>query len=267
MLEILQVDGPVVAFRAEGTLTRDDYDRMTQAIDDRLHAHEHVGLFADLSALSGLSLGALQRDLQYSLRHLGELHRFARVAVLSEKAWLRAWSQLAWLLVPKSTVRAFEVSEWDAALAWTRELSDEPARRALRIIPTTRPDTYAFSWNGTIGDDDVNDVLERLERALESHISVRLLARIEHAGGIRPHALLRSTLARLKALGLRKVERYAVVSRPGWLSRYAQVAGELTGMQIRHFALEQEAEAWAWLEAEPVRAEPEPPSASAAASS
>ena len=54
----------------------------------------------------------------------------------------------------------------------------------------------------------------QLERNLESHASARILLRIEHMAGIRPHALLRSALVRVKALGLRKVQRYAVVGGP-----------------------------------------------------
>ena len=257
MLEVLQVSGPVVAFRAEGTLTGDDYNRMTAELDRQLGAHERIGLFADVSALDGLSLAALARDFQYSLGKLGELHRFARVAVVSDKPWLRAWSQYAWLLVPKSMVRTFESPERDAALAWASELLEIPVQHGLRWISTTRPDAYAFVWNGTITDQDVDDVLTKLERELESHISVRLLARIERMGGIRPHALLRSTFVRVKALGVRKVERYAIVARPAWIARYVDIARRLTTIDMRYFPIEREHEAWAWIEAEPAERAPE----------
>jgi len=252
MLEVLQVDGPVVAFRAEGTLTGDDYDRMTAELDRQLSSHERIGLFADVTGLDGLSLAALKRDFQYSIGKLGELHRFTHVAVVSEKPWLRAWSQYGWLLVPKSTVRTFESSERDAALAWASDLdTTPPPQHALRWIPTTRPDAYAFVWHGTITDEDVDEVLKKLERELESHISVRVLARIERMGGIRPHALFRSSLARVKALGIRKIERYAIVARTAWIERYVDIARRLTGIDMRYFPLEREAEAWTWIEAQP----------------
>jgi hypothetical protein len=263
MLEVLQVSGPVVAFRAEGTLSGDDYDRMTAELERQLGAHERIGLFADVSALDSLSFAALARDLQYSLAKLGELHRFEHVAVVSEKSWLRVWAQYAWLLVPKSTVRTFQSSERDAALVWASELKEMPVQHALRWIPTTRPDTYAFVWNGTITDRDVDDVLTKLERELESHISVRMLARIERMGGIRSHALLRSTFMRLKALGLRKVERYAIVARGMWIKRYVDIACRLTTIDMRYFPIEREREAWAWLEAEPSERAAEPESGQA----
>lgn len=252
MLDVMQVEGPVVAFRAEGTLTAEDYDRMTDAIDRQLREHENVGLFADVSGLHGLSLGALIRDFRYSLGKLGELHRLNRVAVVSEKAWLRAWTQLAWMLAPRSSVRTFQTAQRDAALAWTSALKEQPPEHALTWIHTSRPDVYAFEWNGTFTHEDVDDVLAKLEVAMETHMSVRLLARVKHISGVRADALLNSTFARVKLLGLRKVERYAFVTSSLWLARYVETIGRFINVDMRHFPLEREQEAWAWLEAKPV---------------
>lgn len=259
MLEIILVEGPVVAFKASGTLSGEDYDRLTADIDRQLNAHEKVGLFADISELEGLSLPAIAKDLQYTVSKLGELHRLERAAVVTGKPWLRAWAQLAWMLVPKSTVRTFESTQRDSALTWVSEIKSEPPRRALRWIETSRPDAYAFAWNGTITSADAHEVLEKLERVLESHISVRLLARIEHMGGIRPQALLRATFARVKALGLRKVERYAIVGHTAWLERYVELANHITTIEMRYFPMTREREAWAWIEAEPTTEDAAPP--------
>ena len=259
MLEIILVPGPVVAFQASGTLSGDDYDRLTAEIDRQLDAYEKVGLFADITNLDGLSLPALAKDVQYAVGKLGELHRLQRVAVVTGKPWLRAWAQLAWMLVPTSTVRTYEAPERDNALAWISELTSAAPRRALRWIETTRPDAYAFAWNGTITPADADEVFEKLERELESHISVRLLARVEHMGGIRPQALLRATFTRMKALGLRKVERYAIVGRAAWLERYVDLVNHLTPVQMRYFPLERERDAWAWIEAEPAIQAPASP--------
>jgi hypothetical protein len=264
MLEIILVPGSIVAFQASGTLSGEDYDRLTAEIDRQLVAHEKVRLFADISNLDGLSLPAIAKDLQYALGKIGELHRLERVAVVTGKPWLRAWAQLAWALVPKATVRTFEAPQRDNALAWASEVSSEAPRRGLRWIETTRPDAYAFAWNGTITRVDIDEVFERLERELESHISVRVLARIEHMGGIRLQALLRTTFARVKALGLRKMERYAIVARSSWLERYVEIANHLSPVEMRYFPIEREREAWAWIEAEPAtdeRAAPHDPDA------
>lgn len=80
---------------------------------------------------------------------------------------------------------------------------------------------------------------------------MRLLARIEHLEGIARGALFRSALLRLRLLGLRKIERYAIVGGPAWLGRYVRIARALRGIDVRHFPLDREHEAWTWLEAQP----------------
>jgi hypothetical protein len=61
------------------------------------------------------------------------------------------------------------------------------------------------------------------------------------------------------ALGLRKVERYAIVGRTNWLERYVELASQLTTIQVRYFPIEREREAWAWIEAEPATQQPASP--------
>jgi hypothetical protein len=154
MLEVIQVPGPVVAFQASGTLSGEDYDLMTAELDRQLSLHEKIGVYADMSQFTGFSLPAIAKDLLYTLGKLGELHCFERVSVITNNTWLRVWVQLFWLLVPSSTVRICAPLESDDALAWTSAIESEPPRRALRWIATTRPDVYAFAWNGTITSKD-----------------------------------------------------------------------------------------------------------------
>jgi hypothetical protein len=261
MLEIVSASGPVAAFKASETLTGEDYERLIAELERQLQEHEQIAIFADVSTLKGLSLEALTRDIRYSASKLGELDRFARVAVVSDQFWLRAWTRLAWSLVPRALVKSFPSKERDAALAWAAELPPEQVHRGLRWLETNRSDTYAMAWSGTITDQDVDAAVKRLQPALESSTGLRLFVRVEQLGGVRPHALLQTGLVRLKALGLQKVERYAIVGGPAWLGSYAQVVQTLTGIEVRHYVLDQEPAAWAWLEAELVE-----PSAAAAES-
>jgi hypothetical protein len=106
-----------------------------------------------------------------------------------------------------------------------------------------------------VTEADIDDVVKKLEIEFETHMSVRVFARIEHLYGIRPRALFKSSLVRLKLQALRKVERYAIVGDAGWIDRYVAVVSKLTDIELRHFRLAQESEAWTWLEAAPSEAE------------
>lgn len=251
MLETIHATGPVAAFQASGTLTGADYERLIAELENQLQQHERVAIFADVSGLHGLTFDALTRDLRYGASKLGELSRFARVAVVSDHTWMRAWTRFAWSLAPRAQVRNFPSRERDAALAWASELPAQPVRRGLRWIETNRANTYGMVWNGTVTDQDMEEALKRLEPQLEAQDRVRFLVRVEKLGGVRPHALFQRALVRLKTLGFEKVERYAIVGGPQWFTRYAHVVQRLTGIEVRHYSLAQEAGAWTWLEAQP----------------
>lgn len=225
--------------------------RRTHALERQLSAHQRVAIFGDFTDLQGLTLDALLKDVRYSASKLGELKRFSRVAVVSDTPWLRAWAKLGWTLVPQATVRTFGSTERDAALAWAAELEATPPAHGLRWIPTTRPDAYALAWNGTISDADVDSVIEQLEHSIAAHTSVRVLMRLEHMAGVRPHALFRRALWRVKALSLHKLQRYAVVGGPTWIASFFTFVQPLTGVDVRHYPLERDAEAWTWIDAAP----------------
>jgi SpoIIAA-like len=251
MLEILPSTGPLVAFRAAQTLSREDYDQLIAALEQQLKLHERIAIYAEIDQLHAISLPTFFRDLGYSLSKLGELHRFARIAVVSDSAWMRAWSQFAWGIAPRSSVRTFPTAEREAAKTWAQQLEPAPVQRGLRWILTKRPDTYGFVWTGTVTQADIEEVVKKLEVEFETHMSVRVFARVERFYGIRPRALLNPSLLRLKLQALRKVERYAIVGDASWLDRYVALVRKLSDIELRHFRVAQESEAWTWLEAAP----------------
>ena len=257
MLEIRVMTGAVAGFRVTGQLTADDYDRLIGEIESKLAQYERIAIYADATELGGISIPALAKDLRYGLSKLKDLHRFRKLAVVTDSTPLRIWIGVLASIFPQTELRSFGAAERAGADAWV-SAEDRGERRALRWLKTTRPDTYAFECDGVITGADMDEVLAKLNVEFEQRIAVRVLARVVYFGGIVPQAFLRGALLRLKALGVRKIERYAVVGGPHWLGRYAQLVRQLTGIDMRHYALDAEADAWAWLEAQPVGANARP---------
>ncbi len=123
MIEILTSPDHVAAFRLEGTLTADDYDRMIPKIEGRLGQHEHIGILVDMSGFEDMTAGALQRDIQYGLGKLGELHRFRRAGVISDKKWVEAVTTMADSLFPGIEARVFSEDEKNEAMRWVSALN------------------------------------------------------------------------------------------------------------------------------------------------
>jgi SpoIIAA-like len=248
MLEILQAPDQLAAFRLTGNVTGVDYDQMIAELEERLRRHARVAVYADLSQFRRLTRNALEKDIRYAIAKRDELHRFTRMAIVSDKLWPRLLAHLAGAWLPFE-IKSFKSAEREEGLRWSGEPRAELP--ALRLLATSRPDTYAYVWNGKITRADVEHVLGALRVDLQSHVSVRVLGRIENMSGFQPTALLQSSLLRVKLLGVRKIERYAVVGGPNWLPKYVALAKRITRIDMRHFKLEDENAAWAWLEARP----------------
>lgn len=251
MLEILQAPSHVAAFRLSGEVSGGDYEQLIAELEARLRMHPRIAVYADMTSLTKLARGAWGKDVRYRFTKRNQLHRFARAGFVSDKAWPRWLTTLARPFTPIE-LRTFHTRERDAALSWTSAAELERSRQpALRLIATTRPDTYAYVWDGKIERSDLERVVRLLMIEFESHIRVRLLGRIANMGGIEARALFTPGLLRFKLVGVTKIERYAIVGGPDWLARSIRGLRRIFDSHVRHFPLEREAEAWTWLEAQP----------------
>lgn len=122
MIEVISAPENVAAFRVAGTLTAEDYDKVIPVIEEKLSAHPEIGILADLTDLEDMTGDALRRDLQYGLSKLGELHPFQRAAVVSEKQWIKAATEMTGALFPQIEARVFPADEKTQALEWVADV-------------------------------------------------------------------------------------------------------------------------------------------------
>jgi len=256
MLEVLPSPEHVVALRVSGSIDRDDIERGIAAVEDALARQERIAVYAEI-AMTGMTPGAFARDLGYGLRHLHELRRFARMAVVTEQEWVRRVVQVQGRILPQIEIRTFTAGERDAALTWVAQpitISEPEEAKALpsvRLLETSRPDVIAFEVNGRIRREDMHLLVRAFEEALAAHERLRVLVRIVSFDGVTLEALREEGLASVKMRGWRQIERYALVGSPAWMTSVTGWVAPMTGIQSRHFDTAQEEEAWRWLEAEP----------------
>ena len=132
MIEIIPAPAHVAAFRIAGRLTGTDYDSCIAEIETRLAAFPRIGVFCDLTAMTGLSAEAMGKDLRYAVAKIGEYGRFARGAVISERSWLDRISEAAGRLLPETEIRAFDADEEAQAIAWAGAFAGRDAPVATR---------------------------------------------------------------------------------------------------------------------------------------
>lgn len=118
MIEVLDVPAPVVAFRIAGTLEGAEYDRIIEVVETALARHQRIGVLMDLTNFKDFTLEAALKDIRYDLSKLSQLNRFPRVAILSDKEWIRLMAKVSSPLLPHLEIRAFDPGQYDAALTW-----------------------------------------------------------------------------------------------------------------------------------------------------
>ena len=126
MLTILPAPDHVAAYRLSQTLTGDDLDAIMADIEARLARHEKLGILADMTDFTDMTLAAAWKDARYSLGKLWELRRFPREAVITDRGWLSAFVDLLNPAIPFVTVRAFKPEDYETALAWAADIEGGP---------------------------------------------------------------------------------------------------------------------------------------------
>ncbi len=109
----------VVAIRAQGTLTSDDYEKiLIPLIEEKIRAHGKVGMLCWCGVeFKGFTAGAMWDDARFGLMHLGDLDR---VAIVSDIEWIRMSMKLFSSLV-KAPVQIFHNAEIEDAKQWVSQ--------------------------------------------------------------------------------------------------------------------------------------------------
>jgi stage II sporulation SpoAA-like protein len=116
----------VVAARATGFIDRSDYEgTLIPVIESRIRENGKVKFLYVLGEdFAGFSAGAAWDDARLGLMHMGD---FARIAVVSDKDWVRIGMKMFAPFVA-AEIQVFAVRDLDAAKAWI--VSNKPESRS-----------------------------------------------------------------------------------------------------------------------------------------
>ncbi|WP_157217207.1 SpoIIAA family protein [Flavisphingomonas formosensis] len=122
MLQILAAPDHVGAYKLEGVLTEEDYDRVIADIEARLNRFDRIGIVADLTGFRDITVRAGWKDLRYSFGKMLELKRFPREALIADRHWIRTMVEWANPVIPFVQIRVFQPDESEAAVAWAGDI-------------------------------------------------------------------------------------------------------------------------------------------------
>lgn len=122
MLRFLDLEaGDIWAVRVEGTLGSDDIALAMATLDGRLSRPGDVRCYLEAEDMDGVTIGAMLKDVLYGLRHVGDVPRFERFAIVADQPWLHVLAKFEDKLMIGVEVRAFPPEQRDAAREWITE--------------------------------------------------------------------------------------------------------------------------------------------------
>lgn len=118
MIEMLQSPDDVIAVRISHKITGDALDVIMTRLERVLAEHDKVHVFVETHAIDGIELSSLPTYWARALPLFGKLHRFGRVAVVADQAWLRAGTRIESAMLPFISYRTFTPDQRDEAFSW-----------------------------------------------------------------------------------------------------------------------------------------------------
>ncbi|WP_227369709.1 STAS/SEC14 domain-containing protein [Halomonas sp. M20] len=139
MLELIAAPAlHVVAMRVSGCIDADDLQRGIDAIEHTKKSHDKISFFVEVDNLRWMTGTALMRDIGYGLTQFGRMHRFHRIAVVSDQQWVRSVASVQNQLFSSIEVRPFKKEEKETAMQWVCESSE--ADTSAEKAASTQPD-------------------------------------------------------------------------------------------------------------------------------
>ncbi len=119
MIEIIPFEeGNIIGFRLNGRIEDEEFDEITEKIEEMLEEHNKLRVYAEIEKIGGMSVNTFMKDIHFKLKHWRD---FEKEAVVSDKGWLESWVGIADKLFPHIEVKHFSTDEKEEAKEWLKE--------------------------------------------------------------------------------------------------------------------------------------------------
>jgi len=255
MIELLDSPKHLVAMKISGSLTADDVAKAYRATNDALKENERISFFAEVDDSVSLTIQGLAKDLFEGVCQIGQLSKYYRAAVVTDKGCLGALTRIEGLVFSSIDVRVFTPAERDKAFAWASETPEplpkpEDPGPSIHFVQTTNENVFAYEVDGRLRANDVKAAIKEFRSYLERDGKVNILGRLHGFSGFDLFAVLEDDLIKLKFKSLSKVDKYAIVGAEPWMRNFLELVSPITSIRVRVFDAEEEADAWEWVGAQ-----------------
>jgi len=132
MLQFIPVfDDNIIAIRASGQLTDEDYQQFLPQLEEPINQLGKVSLLVEFDNFSGWDFDAAKDDFMFGIKHLSD---FDRIAMVGDKSWEYWMTLIAKPFLLSSEVRYFNRENLQDAWDWLRE-KQELEKSAEQLQP------------------------------------------------------------------------------------------------------------------------------------
>lgn len=245
MLEkIPDVPDGVVALKAVGKLTKEDYEQTVEPLlDDSRRQGRRLRLLVQLGPeYEGFTADTVWGKTETWVRYPALLRMIDGYAIVSDLRWVRDWIHLVGFLMP-FPIRVFANAERDDALAWLSSLPEGPGvshrllpESGVVVVEVTEPlrspdfDALAATADAWLATHDVLHGVVVHARAFPGWENITGLLR--HVRFVRDHH--------------RRVRRVALAADTRLADLIPRLAEHFVRAELRHFGYGQLDDAIAW---------------------
>ena len=110
-------DTDVLAVEVSGKLTKQDYDKMLPAFENKIRKEGRIKSYIEFGDFDMIKPGALWQELKFDVKHFND---FSRIAVVGDKKWME-WMTRSIKPFTSAEVRYFTRSDRVLAKQWLSE--------------------------------------------------------------------------------------------------------------------------------------------------
>jgi hypothetical protein len=245
MLEkIPDVPGGIDAFRAVGTLTKDDYEHTVEPLlDEARREDRRLRLLLQFGPeFEGFTAGAVWGKTETWMQFPALLRMIDGYAIVSDLRWMREWIHLVGFLVP-FPLRVFDNDQRDEASAWLISLPEGPGV-THRVLPESG--VIVVEVTEPLRAQDFDSLAATADAWLATHDEVpgvvlhaRAFPGWENVGGLLRHV-------RFVRDHHRTVRRVALAADTKLADLLPRLTEHFVQAELRHFGYDELDDAIAW---------------------
>lgn len=154
MIEVLEMkDEDILGFKVNGRIEKEELKDVFKMFEDKMANNGKVKFYTEIEefGIKDMSLDAVKEDIKFWFQHPGMLPNFEKVALVTDKDWVKRIFEVECALIPTLEGETFSLDKKDEAIKWLKTDQREKSRIDLTFSELVETSTLKFAGGFAIG--------------------------------------------------------------------------------------------------------------------